>query len=74
MNIEDLIKELQKYPPHYEVEALYERDHREDLTAEVVGVKIVSDEIKIVSLELGTQLLSDAEERRNGYHFANQVS
>jgi hypothetical protein len=71
MTVEELIEKLKAYPPHYKVEALFERDHYEDLTAEIVGVTRVDDGQKIVSIELGAELLSDAEP--NPTHFADQV-
>ena len=58
MTTEQIIIELQKYPPHFEVQALLIRPELGDQTAEFVGI-IPQDVGKIVYLELATPLLKE---------------
>lgn len=67
MTIEDAIKELLKYPPHYEIKALLSCAETGDQTAEFISISNNPFE-KIVSFELATRLISETYEGKNDNH------
>jgi hypothetical protein len=58
MSIEELISELNKYPPHFEVEVFLDGAETGDKTAEISGV-FLCQTMKVVSIELATDLMPE---------------